>query len=201
VGSGDARDFVIGGVGFRLRAIRGEVLDFTKVMEPLIDMRGYGITVEFKTQARTNLDLWLRDRAGREVPVLLKNADIPVRVGHELTVLLAGRQGWDYELPAAVVDHAIGRVYRLAPPNDFVHFMRPPVLGRAWLAFLVGVAAAAGTTLFQGALTGIATLVSAAAAGWFVWSTGRRRAGAIYGRALDDLLGQANGPGGSRQAP
>jgi hypothetical protein len=186
-------EFTAGGVGFRLRAVRGEVLDFTKVMEPLIDMRGYGITVEFKTKAQANLDLWLRDRDGREVPVLLKDADIPVRVGHDLTVLLAGRPDWDYELPSAVVDHSIGRTYRLAKPNDFVHFLRPPILARGWLAFLLGAAAAGGAALFQGALAGLMTLAAAVAAGWFVWSSGRRRAGAMYASALDIMLVELGG--------
>lgn len=121
-------DFVASNKRLKFSVISGEVLGSSKYSKTHVHSSGGGGYVGNRgghvsaptvySTTSTNQDIWIRDDQDNEVPIQLSGADIPLREGQRISMILAGYANSDSVYNVALVNHSVGRHWYLISDLD-----------------------------------------------------------------------------------
>ncbi|SHH32946.1 hypothetical protein [Ferrimonas marina] len=74
--------------------------------------------INIHSETTTTQEIWIRDDQGKEHQINLINKSVPMRPGHRVTVLFAGRTDKGFGYPARVINHTTGKQYTAANGHE-----------------------------------------------------------------------------------
>lgn len=149
----------------------GEVLGSEKFSEMEVfaapmpgNVGGFGFPL-IHAHSLTCQNFWLRLADGREKPVQIKGADIPLRAGQRVTVIYARLKGQETGYCGALVNHTVGQYEFVGKDTLFLRNLKPLPL---WRFVFLGFFCALFAILWGIARGGAEQSVSAGLLGFFM---------------------------------
>lgn len=136
----DMDDFKYRNKRVRFWKYQGEVLDVDRYSDTSVTARG-GVNSRVQVSQDRYHEFWIRQPDGEEKHLRFGDADVPMRAGHEVTVLCAGRPGAGEGWVCSVLNHSTQQAHDTLSAKALLQRLR--LVRITGVSLLLALAAAA----------------------------------------------------------